>query len=158
MAWARCCDPATKYIHTPCNPIRDTLPLWGHKKHLARSVRAPWRPGMSKNCQGSRYTSIHPKTSQANTSRWAGPKPIPNQMPNLTRDLSRDPEPSPDPAACLCTRRVQHNAHPRRSVHAPWRLNAPQNRQGSRGQPEFSKTKPTRPETPKRPQTCPDVN
>ena len=90
MAWARCCDPATKYIHTPCNPIRDTLPLWGHKKHLARSVRAPWRPGMSKNCQGSRYTSIHPKTSQANTSRWAGPKPIPNQMPNLTRDLSRD--------------------------------------------------------------------
>ena len=54
---------------------------------------------------------------------------------------------------------MQHNAHPRRSVHAPWRPNAPQNRQGSRGHPEFSKTKPvTRPETPKRPQSCPPCN
>ena len=78
-------------------------------------------------------------------------------MPNRNRDLSRDPSRVLIlPRACA--RRVKHNAHPRTSVHAPWRPNAPQNRQGSQGHPEFPKTKPTRPGTPKRPRTCPPCN
>ena len=133
------------------------MPLCGHNKHLARSVRAPWRPGHAQNRQGSRYTPIHPETSQANTSHWAGPRPIPNEMPNRNRDMSRDPSRVLIlPRACA--RRVKHNAHPRTSVHVPWCSNAPQNRQGSRGHPEFFKRKTTRPGTLKRPRTCPRCN
>ena len=142
-------------VRTPhANTIRATVPLWGHNKHLARSVRAPWRPGTPQNRQGSRYTPIHPETSQANTSHWAGPKSIPNQMHDPSRDLSRDPS----RVLILlraCARRVQHYAHPRESVLAQWRPNAPQTCQGSRGHPKFSKTKPTRPRTPKCPQLAP---
>ena len=113
--------------------------MCGHNKHLARTVRAPWRPGHAQNRQGSRYTPIHPETSQANTSHWAGPRPIPNKIPNRNRDMSRD-------RAQLCT------------LSETWCSNAPQNRQGSRGHPEFFKRKTTRPGTLKRPRTCPRCN
>ena len=73
-------------------------------------------------------------------------KPV--RSPGDTPNFPKPNQHAPGPRNAPNLPPVQHNTHPRTSVNAPWRPDAPQNRQDSRAHTETPRN------TPKHPQTC----